>query len=191
MTLAKEEIEKIIYNNRTKNNEMYNDISFDNCKGTLKISKNPQLLINNNKNLIYENMDNMNINNNNNNIFIQNNFIYNPYNVSVNSNQTFKYNNKDNNEINNSNIDNSKIEEKKEINLKFVYNGYCFSLTLYNNEIVFKKVIQMLKDQIPEIDDINFFFIALAKPIDINKTIKENKILDGYEIKIFPKLNDN
>ena len=192
-TLAKEEIEKIIYNNRTKNNEMYNDISFDNCKGTLKISKNPQLLINNNKNLIYENMDNMNINNNSNNIFIQNNFIYNPYNVSVNSNQTFKYNNKDNNEINNSNIDNNKIEEKKEIKLKFVYNGYCFSLTLYDNKLVFKDVIQMLKDQIPEIDDINFIYLTLGKNINVYKTIKENEIIDGCVISIvqIQKSNDN
>ena len=192
-TLTKEEIEKIIYNNRTKNNEMYNDISFDNCKGTLKISKNPQLLINNNKNLIYENMDNMNINNNSNNIFIQNNFIYNPYNVSVNSNQTFKYINKDNNEINNSNIDNNKIEEKKEIKLKFVYNGYYFSLTLYDNKLVFKDVIQMLKDQIPEIDDINFIYLTLGKNINVYKTIKENEIIDGCVISIvqIQKSNDS
>ena len=172
---------------------MYNDISFDNCKGTLKISKNPQLLINNNKNLIYENMDNMNINNNSNNIFIQNNFIYNPYNVSVNSNQTFKYINKDNNEINNSNIDNNKIEEKKEIKLKFVYNGYYFSLTLYDNKLVFKDVIQMLKDQIPEIDDINFIYLTLGKNINVYKTIKENEIIDGCVISIvqIQKSNDN
>ena len=53
----------------------------------------------------------------------------------------------------------------------------------------FKDVIQMIKEQIPEIDEQNFDYITQGRKIDINKTIKENGINDGSSIQIIKLIN--
>jgi hypothetical protein len=79
----------------------------------------------------------------------------------------------------------SNILEKKEINLKFVHNGLEYSLAIYDENILFKDVILMLKDQIPDIQSDNYFFLTQGKKININKTIKANEIEDGFYILIY------
>ena len=113
-------------------------------------------------------------------------------NIPINKYKEEKYNiksNKDSDYLNYYNDYNNK-DEGKEIKLKFKYNNDYYSLIINAQEkLLFKDVIQMLKEKIPEIDEQNFDFIIQGKKIDINKTIKENELNDGYSIQIIKLYN--
>ena len=203
-------INNLIYNKTNSNNvsEYYDDDNGkkDGNKDTIKKLKY-NLNINNynitNNIQIYPNYNQMN-NNSNNNINYEKNS-YNQSNGPIN-NQINQYNNyyplNFNNNNNNSKNEKylnpkfsyinsekqsniSNILEKKEINLKFVHNGLEYSLAIYDENILFKDVILMLKEQIPDIQSDNYFFLTQGKKININKTIKENEIEDGFYILIY------
>ena len=136
--------------------------------------------------------NNQNNNNENNSIFVQNNNIYNnQLNIPINYNKDEKYNNKSNkdNKYINYYYDYNKKDEEKEIKLKFKYNNAYYSLIINETNKQFKDVIQMIKEQIPEIDEQNFDYITQGRKIDINKTIKENGINDGSSIQIIKLIN--
>jgi len=199
----KEELEKIMINNKyfkdfnNKNkNEVYDDISFSD-DGRIDKSKNKLnlKLFDENSNIIkFYNIkqNNQNNNNENNNMLIQNNNIYNnQLNIPINYNKEEKYNNKSNkdNKYINYYYDYNKKDEEKEIKLKFKYNNAYYSLIINEPNKQFKDVIQMIKEQIPEIDEQNFDYITQGRKIDINKTIKENGINDGSSIQIIKLIN--
>ena len=136
--------------------------------------------------------NNQNNNNENNSIFVQNNNIYNnQLNIPINYNKEEKYNSKSNkdNKYINYYYDYNKKDEEKEIKLKFKYNNAYYSLIINESNKQFKDVIQMIKEQIPEIDEQNFDYITQGRKIDINKTIKENGINDGSSIQIIKLIN--
>ena len=200
--LTKEQMEKLMISNsfndykNQNNNKVYDDYSFlDGAHiDKSKIKFEPELFAYNIKNIQFNDTKdtNQNINNNinnNKNIPIQNNLIYNQSNIPFipfNNTQMTKNNNKNNkeNKIENSNDRNSTIDEKKEIKLTFIYNEYSYSLSLYNKDILFKDVIHMLRAQIPKIDEQNFTYLTQGIKIDINKSIKELGIKDGFNILI-------
>ena len=199
----KEELEKIMINNKyfkdfnNKNkNEVYDDISFSD-DGRIDKSKNKLNLnsFDENSNIIkFYNIkqNNQNNNNENNNMLIHNNNIYNnQLNIPINYNKEEKYNNKSNkdNKYINYYYDYNKKDEEKEIKLKFKYNNAYYSLIINEPNKQFKDVIQMIKEQIPEIDEQNFDYITQGRKIDINKTIKENGINDGSSIQIIKLIN--
>ena len=197
----KEELEKIMINNKyfkdfnNKNkNEVYDDISFFD-DGRIDKSKNKLNLKSFDENNIikfYNIKQNNQNNNENNNMLIQNNNIYNnQLNIPINYNKEEKYNNKSNkdNKYINYYYDYNKKDEEKEIKLKFKYNNAYYSLIINEPNKQFKDVIQMIKEQIPEIDEQNFDYITQGRKIDINKTIKENGINDGSSIQIIKLIN--
>ena len=197
--LTKEELEKMMINNNYKEfnninkNEVYDDISFsdDGCIDKSKNKINLKLFDKNSNIIKFYNINDNNTNNNNNennNKLIKSNIIYNnQMNIPINKYKEEKYNiksNKDSDYLNYYNDYNNK-DEGKEIKLKFKYNNDYYSLIINAQEkLLFKDVIQMLKEKIPEIDEQNFDFIIQGKKIDINKTIKENELNDGYSIQI-------
>ena len=203
INLTKEQMENYMMINNSINDyknqnniKVYDDFSFLDGAHIDK-SKNkfePELFAYNIKNIQFNDIKdtNQNINNsinNNKSILIQNNIIYNQINIPFipfNNSQMTKNNNKNNNEnkIENSNDENNTINEKKEMKLTFLYNGYSYSLSLYNKDILFKEVIHMLRDQLPEIDEQNFGYLTQGIKIDINKSIKDLGIADGFHILI-------
>jgi len=196
----------IIINNKSNsnNNSEYYDDDFGKKDGNKDEIKKLQYNLNFNKYNITNNIqinqnntNNQTNNNSNNNFNNETNFNKQNNNPFYNKiNQYNKYYPMNNNNLNDEKFLNPKfsyvssdkqsnILEKKEINLKFVYNGFEFSLALYDENIAFIDVIQMLKDQIPEIQSENYYFVTQGEIINITKTIKENKIKDGFVIIMF------
>ena len=162
-----------LYNNNNMNN-MNNIFIQNNFNYYNQNQINPQknnnpyqnkiINYNNDKESFHSNMINNNCNNNN----------VNNYNHPYQNSSSNTYTNKEN----------ISIKQKKEIRLEFISSdkGIMTSLIIYNENIMFIDVIGMLRDKIPEIKNKNIMFLCNGNTININKSIKENGLEDGYKI---------